>query len=221
MKNADYTNKLENVIKQMLQPVKGIPFNLVIKALSNYKVISFDPAIEEDKVLLGVLKTVADEAGQAVNRSGIFRTRPNEVGNDIELFVKDALNHIGYTANVPRSTTGNRKATGYPDIEFVDEFGRYSYLECKTYNIENVATTQRSFYLSPSEDFKITRDAHHFAVSYEIYVDGREGRYNIYKCRGWKILSLEELSVDVKYEFNSDNLSLYSKELVLAEETIT
>ncbi len=39
MKNDDYTNKLENVIKQMLQPVRGIPFNLVIEALSNYKVI--------------------------------------------------------------------------------------------------------------------------------------------------------------------------------------
>jgi hypothetical protein len=70
--------------------------------------------------------------------------------------------------------------------------------------------------LSPSEDFKVTRDAHHFVISYEIYVDGRVGRNNVYKCRSWKILSLEDLSVDVKYEFNSDNLRLYSKDLVLA-----
>ncbi len=220
MKNDDYTNKLENVIKQMLQPVRGIPFNLVIEALSNYKVIPFDPESKNDMALLNALISVATEAGKAVNRVGIRRTRPNEVGNDIEPFVKDALIKRGYTADIPMTAVGKRKATGYPDIEFVDEFGRYSYLECKTYNIENVATTQRSFYLSPSEDFKITRDAHHFAVSYEIYVDGREGRYNIYKCRGWKLLSLEDLSVDVKYEFNSDNLRLYSKELVLAEEII-
>lgn len=205
----------------MLQPVRGIPFNLVIEALSNYKVVPFDPDSKEDSLLLDILKAVATEAGQEVNRAGIRRTRPNEVGNDIEPFVKNALLNNGYTADVPRSATGKRKATGYPDLEFVDEFGRYCYLECKTYNIENVATTQRSFYLSPSEDFKITRDAHHFVITYEIYVDGQEGRCNIYKCRSWKILSLEDLSVDVKYEFNSDNLRLYSEELVLAESILT
>ena len=221
MKSDDYTNKLEHVIKQMLQPVRGIPFNLVIEALSNYKVVPFDPDSKEDSLLLDILKAVATEAGQEVNRAGIRRTRPNEVGNDIEPFVKNALLNNGYTADVPRSATGKRKATGYPDLEFVDEFGRYCYLECKTYNIENVATTQRSFYLSPSEDFKITRDAHHFVITYEIYVDGQEGRCNIYKCRSWKILSLEDLSVDVKYEFNSDNLRLYSEELVLAESILT
>jgi hypothetical protein len=216
MKNDDYTNKLEHVIKQMLQPVRGIPFNLVIEALSNYKVVPFDPDSKEDSLLLDILKAVATEAGQEVNRAGIRRTRPNEVGNDIEPFVKDALNRRGFQADIPRTSTGVRKATGYPDIEFRDESGRYHYLECKTYNIENVSTTQRSFYLSPSEDFKVTRDAHHFVISYEIYVDGRVGRNNVYKCRSWKILSLEDLSVDVKYEFNSDNLRLYSKDLVLA-----
>lgn len=221
MKNDDYTNKLENVIKQMLQPLRGIPFNLVIEALSNYKVIPFNPKSKEDKALLDVLISVATEAGEEVNREGIRRTRPNEVGNDIEPFVKNALNRSGFQADVPRTVAGIRKATGYPDIEFQDEFGRYHYLECKTYNIDNVATTQRSFYLSPSEDFKITRDAHHFIISYEIYVDGREGRNNIYKCRSWKILSLEDLSVDVKYEFNSDNLRLYSKELILAEKRLS
>ena len=109
------------------------------------------------------------------------------------------------------------KAAGYPDIEFVDEFGRTNYLECKTYNLENVTTTQRSFYLSPSEDFKITQDAHHLVVSFEIYVASRQERENIYKCRSWKIVSVETLPVDVKHEFNSDNARLYAKDLILAE----
>lgn len=43
MKYDEYTHKLEGVIKQMLQPIKGIPFNLVIETLSSYKVIPFDP----------------------------------------------------------------------------------------------------------------------------------------------------------------------------------
>ena len=84
------------------------------------------------------------------------------------------------------------------------------YLECKTYNRENVSTTQRSFYFSPSDEFKVTHDAPHFLLSYEIYVDGEEGHNHIYKCRHYKILSIEALSLDVKYEFNSDNKRMYS-----------
>lgn len=39
----------------------------------------------------------------------------------------------------------------------------------------------------------------------------------IYLSKGWKILSIEDLNVDVKYEFNSDNRRLYKPELILAE----
>ena len=42
MADNDYTKKLENVIKQMLQPLKDIPFNLVIEFMIGKKVISFD-----------------------------------------------------------------------------------------------------------------------------------------------------------------------------------
>lgn len=216
----DYTHKLENVIKQMLQPIRGLPFKLVVEALCDCKVIPFEPEDLKDKAVLKMLISVATDAGRSININGIRRTRPNEVGNDIEPFVKEALKSRGYQADVPRTLSGTRKATGYPDIEFTDEFGRLNYLECKTYNIDNITTTQRSFYLSPSDDFKVTQDAHHFIISYEIYVDGREGRNNIYKCRSWKVLSIEELSVDVKYEFNSDNIRLYSKDLILAEDLI-
>jgi len=57
-------------------------------------------------------------------------------------------------------------------------------------------------------------------LSFEIFVDGRQGDKNIYKCKHWKILSVENLLVDVKYEFNSDNLRLYGEELTLAKGSI-
>jgi hypothetical protein len=164
-----------------------------------------------------MLKDVARKAGAAINSNPIIRSRPNEVGNDIEPFAKQALRDIGYDPYTPLTTKGKKKSTGYPDIEFKDEFGRITYLECKTFNIDNISTTQRSFYLSPSDDFKITQSGHHFVLSYEIYVDGSSGPNNVYKCRKWKILSVENLLVDVKYEFNSDNLRLYAEELTLAE----
>lgn len=109
MKNDDYTNTLENVIRQMLRPIRNVPFNLVIEALSGHKVIPFDSNNNKDKSLLDNLISVAIEAGKTVNNGGIRRTRPNEVGNDIEPFVKDALIKNGYRADVPRTAAGKKK----------------------------------------------------------------------------------------------------------------
>lgn len=212
-----YTKNLEDIIKQMLRPLKNVPLSLVIEALSGHKIIPFDNDDEKDKALLVKLTKVAKSAGATINKTGIKRPRPNEVGNDIEPFLKHALKDVGYKADTPATKSGTKKATGYPDIEFKDEHGRTNYIECKTFNIKSLDTTMRSFYLSPSEDFKITSDAHHFAISYEIINVGKDGNKNIYKCKRWKILTLEKLLVDVKYEFNSDNIRLYSNELILAQ----
>lgn len=211
MADKDYVSRLENVIKQMLAPLKEIPFNLVIESMTGKKVISFDFKNSEHKELLSFLKQTALQAGKAINKTGILRPRPNEVGNDIEPFVKKALNSLNLNADVPTGPSGGKKATGYPDILFWFNKKPY-YLECKTYNAENIATTQRSFYFSPSYEFKVIYDAPHFLISFEIYVVGESGRNHIYKCKHYKILSLESLSLDVKYEFNSDNKRMYSGE---------
>ena len=216
MKN-DYTEKLENVIKQMLRPIKNIPFNIVIEAISGFPVIPFDKNDERDRKVLETLIQAVNNAGSEVNEGGILRPRPNEVGNDIESYVLRALNNLGYKADKPSTASGQRRATGYPDIEFIDDFSRINYIECKTYNIKSKSSSFRSFYLSPSESFKVTNKAHHFGVSFEIFVSGTQGENKIYKCKKWIILALENLSIDVKYEFQSDNKRLYSEDLILAE----
>jgi len=205
----------------MLKPLKNIPLNLVIESLSGNKIIPFNQEDKRDMKVLSTLIEVAKLAGKNVNKEGIKRPRPNEVGNDIEPFVMEALRHFGYRADKPETKGGKIKAAGYPDIEIIDEFNRINYIECKTYNIENISTTQRSFYLSPSEDFKITKDGHHFVLSFEIYEERTIGSMHLYKCKKWKIISVDKLLVDVKYEFNSDNRRLYSKNLILAEGSIT
>jgi hypothetical protein len=209
MIDKDYINRLENIIKQMLTPLKDIPFNLVIETMTGKKVLSFDFKNSDHKEILNLLKQVALKSGREINKTGILRVRPNEVGNDIEPFVRNALNSLNLKADIPTGPNGNKKSTGYPDILFWYNKKPY-YLECKTYNIENVKTTQRSFYFSPSDEFKVIYDAPHFLLSFEIYVSGEQGRNHIYKCRHYKILSLESLSLDVKYEFNSDNRRMYS-----------
>ncbi len=211
MVDNDYVNRLENVIKQMLTPLKDIPFNLVIESMSGKKVLSFDIKNPKQKELMGLLKQTALQAGKAINRTGILRPRPNEVGNDIEPFVKKALNSLNLNADTPTGPSGSKKSTGYPDILFWSNKKPY-YLECKTYNAKNIATTQRSFHFSPSDEFKVIYDAPHLLMSFEIYVAGESGRNHIYKCKHYKILSLESLSLDIKYEFNSDNKRMYSGE---------
>jgi hypothetical protein len=209
-------NHIKDLIKQMQRPLKGIPLADVIESLAGFAVIPFNLNYPKDKAVLLNLTKAAEIAKDNINKNGVLRSRPNEVGNAIESFVKDSLNSIGYQADTPTTIDGNKKTTGYPDIEFVDEFGRTSYLECKTYNKVNISTTQRSFYLSPSEDFKVTKDAHHLVMSFEIYVDGRVSNKNIYRCKSWKIVDVSGLEVDVKYEFNSDNRRLYMPKAVLA-----
>jgi hypothetical protein len=211
MADKEYVNRLENVIKQMLTPLKDIPFNLVIESLTGKKVIPFDFKNSEDTKLLELLKNVAVLGGKEINKNGIESRRPNEVGNYIEAFVKKAMQHYNLSPDVPAGTSGKKKAAGYPDIIFFFNSQPY-YLECKTYSQENITTTQRSFYFSPSDDFKVIYDTHHFMLSYEMVLDGRKENKNIYKCKHYKILSLESLSLDVKYEFNSDNKRMYSGE---------
>lgn len=215
-----YVKNLEGVIKQMLLPLKGIPLKLVIESLYGFKILPFNKTAEKDQAVLEILKKVAKLAGQSANKKGILMTRANEVGNAMEPFVKKALKNLHYQADTPMSAMGTKRSTGYPDLEFTDQFGQIHYLESKTFNLKNINTTQRSFYLSPSQDPKITRDAHHFVISFEMYVAGRSKNKYIYKCSSWKILSIENLLVDVKHEFNADNARLYSKNLILAEGKI-
>ncbi|MBI5562032.1 MAG: hypothetical protein HY894_04150 [Deltaproteobacteria bacterium] len=145
----EYTKKLEAVIRQMLMPLKDVPLKLVIEVIAGCRIIPFDRSNGADIRLLENLKKTAAMTGLEFNKLDVARPRPNEIGNDIEPFVMDALNELGCKAAAPLTANGKKKSAGYPDIEFADDSGRTNYLECKTFNIENIETTQRSFYLSP------------------------------------------------------------------------
>jgi len=207
------SKELQGIIAQMLKPLRGLPLGVVIEGLSGHRVIPFNEDSHEDLKLLEVLSKCAKIVKRVVNKEGIKRDRVNEVGNDIERFVEEELNNLGYKAGVPKTEQGDKKSTGYPDLEFIDEFNRLNYLECKAFNKKRIDSTQRSFYISPSENFKVTKDAHHFGISFEIYKDNN----GLYKINSWKILDLSKLKLNVKYEFNSDNRHLYAKEMILAQ----
>ncbi|GAJ16742.1 unnamed protein product, partial [marine sediment metagenome] len=127
---------------------------------------------------------------------------PNEAGNHIELFVVDALKVAGLKADKPIAKSGKRKAAGYPDIQIDDELGNTIYLDCKTYNTRTKDQSFRTFYFSPSKDPKITKDAFHLLMSYELDTVERKGRRAFIPI-SWQIYTLDRLLIQIKHEFNA------------------
>ncbi len=98
--DAVYVKRLESVVKQMLEPLKNVPFRLVIESLSGHRVIAFRSSDEKDRRFLNLLKETARTAVKKINKDGIRSRRANEVGNAIELFVEDALNKRLYAGEL-------------------------------------------------------------------------------------------------------------------------
>lgn len=215
----NYIEDLEKTLSQFLKPLNNIPYKIAIKSFSGHNVLPFDKKDLKDKELLDLLCEAAEIATKNANMKGVFANRINEIGNRIEPFMTEALNHVGLRADKPKTKEGKKKATGYPDIFFVDKHGRGTYLECKTYNEKNYQTTQRSFYFSPAKrltDFKITQEARHLVISFKIESGARDNK-NFYIPVHWKIFSIDNLVGQIKHEFNSSNKQMYTKEALLAE----
>jgi len=208
-----YIKDLESVIKKMLSPLKDLPFDVVIKSISGFSVLSFD----KEKRIVELFGKSFDNAALEINKTGIKSNRPNEVGNYFEPFIKNALNKVGLIADVPTDNKGRKKSTGYPDIE-VKYKNKSFYLEVKTGNIKNINTAQRSFYFSPSENFKVTKDASHLLISYQV----EKEENGLYYAKHWRFYSLKNLKVDLKHEFNQSNKKMYGDtnnlDLILEKE---
>lgn len=217
---------LEDVLARFLKPVKGIPFEVVVKSLSAHSVERFDPKAAENMAFLKTLTEAMEAACRTVQQQPIERYRPNEVGNDMEPFVAQALTQLGLPTAPARTKTGKGKTTGYPDLRIEHE-GTPVYLEVKTYAAANHDTTQRSFYLSPADDPKITEDAYHLLVGFEIADKGGNGRKDgrgrelrDYVPVGFVLVDLYGMECDMKAEFNSDNKRLYDSKRILSARRV-
>ena len=214
-----YIKELEQVISKFLEPLKGIPFSIAIRALTGFKVLTFEPSDEKNKKLLEQLSKAAQLSGKKAFEEGIITARPNEAGNHIEPFVVEAIRDAGLQADKPLAKSGKRKAAGYPDIQIEDEWNRTTYLDCKTYNTLTKAQTFRTFYFSPSKDPKITKDAYHILMSFELDTAERKGKRAFIPI-SWQIYTLDKLLIQVKHEFNASNKDLYTEEALLAQGII-
>jgi hypothetical protein len=212
--SSEREQRLEAALAQFLKPMKGIPFEVVIHALCGVSVEKFDLDAGNNRTALTTIVNAMRDACLAVQASPIERPRPNEVGNDMEPFVISAIRNRGMEAATPKTKSGKGKATGYPDVKI--EAGKMPiYLEVKTYAATTHTTTMRSFYLSPSEDHKVSEDGYHLVVGFEIERNG-----NLFTPVAFEIVDLYGLDCDMKAEFNSDNKRLYEPGRILAKERV-
>ncbi|MCX7762916.1 MAG: restriction endonuclease [Candidatus Kryptonium sp.] len=212
---AKYIKQLEDIISKFLEPIKNIPYRLAIKALTGCEVLKFDLALKENKELIELPKRSAKIAGENARESGIQAKRPNETGNKIEPFVIDALKKVGLSADKPKTKSGRKKVSRYPDIE-ISYNGKTIYLDCKTYSEITKQQSFRTFYFSPSKDPKIVKDAYHLLLSYELK-QVTKNKKQVYIPVSWQLYTLENLSVQIKHEFNASNKDIYRKDFLLAE----
>jgi len=57
----EYIQQLEQVINKFLEPLKGIPFSVAIKALTGFEVLAFELSDERNKKLLEQLMEAKEE----------------------------------------------------------------------------------------------------------------------------------------------------------------
>jgi hypothetical protein len=124
MDDKEYYQEIENILRQILQPIEEISFSTFIRVISGYKIISIELFKKDDKELIEDLTKVCHEVIKEIKNTNGVKTkegktpkRVNEVGNHIEHYVKHVLNKYGY-AITPKTKKGKQKSTGYPDIEF-------------------------------------------------------------------------------------------------------
>ena len=211
------TNSLTASLSELTKPAKKIPFQTVIQATTGHRVLELEtnnPAHAD--LRLRILKA-ARLAGERARREGLVAARPNEAGNYLEPFVRAALKECGLEARIPHTTKDRAQAVGYPDIEITAPVP--CYLELKTYNASTVNTTQRSFYYSPSATPKVTRDAVHLLLGYELEKIERGGK-TVFVPTHWKLVSLASLEVDLKFEFNQSNRGLYGDQSATLNEGV-
>jgi hypothetical protein len=190
-------------IRELRAELRDVPLPWIIEEWSGHRVLAWAGEHRAE------LTAVAAEVVAAVNRDDVVAARANEAGNAVENYVIAALAAHGFRAGRPAGPSGRMHAAGYPDVEAVAENdGEAFYVEVKTFSAATGDSAQRTFYLSPSADFKVTRDAHHLLIAIELEHDS-SGHF---RALGAKWLDLSRLRCDLKPEFNASNRDLYRSE---------
>ena len=168
--------------------------------------ISGHEVYDWDETLAPLFEQVAEGVLAEVAQRPICADRINEVGNAVELYVLAALEEAGLKSGRPTPPSGRKKTAGYPDLYAISGDDLF-YIEIKTYSAKTEKSSQRTFYISPSDDFKVTQDAYHLLLAFST----NEIEEGVYSLSGFKLLDLFNLTCHLKLEFNASNKDLYDE----------
>lgn len=62
MNDKERADHYEKLLRQILQPLNEVPFDLFIKAISGRQIVAIDDSTKEDKALLNELRLVLKQA---------------------------------------------------------------------------------------------------------------------------------------------------------------
>jgi len=209
----------ECALAKAVEAYRKIPNSLevgsAIEVITGCQVIAVEPK-SDDASLIESLVAAANLLIKRSSLEPIETGRVNELGNRIEEPLLNACNDVGLVATWPLRKDGTGGRTGYPDI-LIEFKGRHSYLEAKVIKEGSEGTELRSFYLSPSDNPKVCRDARHILIAFvhkrrENAANGNEQ----YELVSFKIVDLALVIGKIKFEYQSNNKNLYSGNAIIA-----
>lgn len=189
-------------LKPFFQSTEPAPLHELIPTLTGYDVL------RPDSGDLVPLKEAINATLNKLRNNPVKAGRANEAGLNVEDLLTAQLRKHGFDPQTPLTQSGKRRSVGYPDIALSVEDRAY-YLEVKTYNAKTARSSMRTFYLSPSKDPKITSDAAHLLVAFEL----EEPEHDVFKAVSARLLDLHDLECGLKFEFNASNRDLYNQGL--------
>ncbi|WP_309398371.1 hypothetical protein [Cerasicoccus maritimus] len=186
----------------------GFAFPKLIKAISGYHVIPWDG--EQAAALQRAAEATLLSAQERPVKSG----RVNEVGLAVEKRLQAALEAEGFVVDIPRTQSGRRQSAGYPDL-VARKDGEIFYVEVKCFSKKTENSTQRSFYLSATDDPKVREAAIHLLFGFQV----SEFAEDCYRIDSFEVLDLAGLVCELKLEFNASNRDLYNGDLTILKSS--
>lgn len=207
---------LADAVQAFRQLPKGISVSQIISAVTEHAVVPVEDC-EEDRSLITQIEVARRDLIARSEQSPIETTRLNELGNAVEEPMLDACVRAGLQASWPRRANGTAARTGYPDIAIDVDGARPTYLEAKVIGAGSEGSSFRSFYLSPSDNPKVCRDARHILVAFthdrrENAADGTER----YALTSFKIVDLSKVFGKIKFEYQASNKDMYVGDSVIS-----
>jgi hypothetical protein len=222
LSGADVTRVVQGLMAEENE-LAGVPFAEVVLAATGKKVLPLQLTNSMDRELIERISHAMNEVLRQLNASNgpaQQKRRINEVSALFEAAMKTELNSIaGFECDFPKTTTGGKQRSGYPDLRLVDKkSGRVIYLDPKLFERGSRNSTLRTFYYEPKRDTnKVLDDAHHLIVGFEH--DGKaDGAWTFL---GWELVDLARFHVKLKAEFQASNRDLYQADAIIGRGTNT